>query len=290
MRRPVVLVLCGGAICTFYLLYNLKHDNSDRNSLMLTPPFAVQSNTRNYLSQLPRKTCSSNQTYIDFGAILNKLQTERVAKCVANYDIDAPKGLQKDGIYRPIRYTSHAYLNSSSFMIEAGGHLGHDISEFNSRYHPGHYVVLEPVGNFFNVLREKFKDSPNIVLYNFGVDVNDGVFQAGQGNDGTSIYKKGKDGFVLKIVAVSKLFEKLKVAEKKVDLVTLNCEGCEYAFLDFLLSTDYIHQFRNIQYQSHRVPEICFPVKRFCWYQELLAKTHKLVFQHKFTWESWTQT
>ncbi|OWF46659.1 hypothetical protein KP79_PYT17682 [Mizuhopecten yessoensis] len=288
MRRSPLLVTVACTLSFVFLLYNLLgqyHSNGKQTIVLTTHSRSVSgSDTR----QLVRKSCSTNQTYIDFGAILTQEQTERVEECMVYYIQDGPKGLQKDRTNKNVRYTSHTYLNNSSFVIEAGGYLGYDVSELNSRYHPSVYVVLEPVVKFFKTLQEKFKDSPNIVLYNFGVDVSDGVFFGSKGTDGTSIYKEGSSDVKLQIIAVPKLLEKLKVAEKKVDLVTLNCEGREYAFLDFLLSTDYIHQFRNIQYQAHRVPSVCHPVKRFCWYQELLAKTHNLIYQHKFWWESWT--
>ncbi|XP_069110257.1 uncharacterized protein [Argopecten irradians] len=293
MRRTVLLLQASLTVSLVLVTYSVVKNHFDAklsavlSSNIVTIGTGVKgSDTRQFV----RKTCSSNHSYVDFDTSLTQQQLERVDQCIINSINDGNEGLRHAKADRNIRYRSHTYLNNHSFIIEAGGHRGVDVSELNERFHPGVYVVLEPVREFYEILKEKFKDSPNIVVYNFGVDVKSSTFLVNQGNDGISIYKKQKGTVKLQVIAVSEFLQKLKISEsRKVDLLTLNCEGCEYAFLDYLISTDYIHLFRNIQFQSHRAPDICHPVKRYCWYQELLSKTHKIVFQHKFWWESWMQ-
>ncbi|XP_033755812.1 uncharacterized protein LOC117338561 [Pecten maximus] len=293
MRHITTLMQCTCILSFLFIVYNLAkyhiHDKRTDVPLQAQKQIIGSSENRSNTPELVPKSCTSNYSYIDFGTSMTPEQLERVEHCMINYNTDGAKGLQQTHADKNIRYKSHSYLNSNSFMIEAGGHQGLDANEFNSRYHPGVYVILEPVAEFFEILKQKFKNSSNIVLYNFGVDVRNRTFLVNRGDDATSIFSKHKGNVKLQILAVSRFFEMLRISEKKVDLITLNCEGCEYAILDYLLSTNNIHQFRNIQFQSHRVPAVCHPVKRFCWYQELLPKTHKLVFQHKFWWESWTE-
>lgn len=193
-----------------------------------------------------------------------------------------------------IRYTGHSYLNNNSFVIEAGGYIGNDVQVFNDRYKPGTYMVLEPVPKFFDMLVERFKDSPNVIVYNYGIDDSDGEFYVSDtSNDAATMFKNKNiaGGKVSKIMNVTKfmILNHVAVRTRDVDLLTMNCEGCEFSVLDLLLSTDYIRHFKNIQFQSHKLDGICYPVKRFCWYQELLTKTHKLTFQFKYIWENWTQ-
>ncbi|XP_021369184.1 uncharacterized protein LOC110460542 isoform X2 [Mizuhopecten yessoensis] len=245
-----------------------------------------------YRPRFSTRLCDSNMTYIDFGDTFTSTQIARVNRCISTYEQEYQKGLKEERIKRDVRWSSHTYINNKSFMIEAGGHNGVDVEQFNSRFHPGKYVVLEPVERFFNVLKTKFKGSPNVIVYKFGVDATDGIFYVNDAkDDGSSIFHKHESGKskAAKIVNVTNFFEMLSVRGRDVDLITLNCEGCEYAVLDLLLSTDYIRHFRNIQFQSHRISGICYPVKRFCWYQELLQKTHKIQFQFKFVWESWSR-
>lgn len=297
MRRPCWLIACLIVLCMGYTVYQIGWSSHSSFRLKISdvtsvrPVIKEEEDYKNNLLRFRTKTCSANSTYVDFGATLTQEQTERVDQCIIHYYEDSADGLVETQANMQIRYISHAYLNSNSFVIDAGGHLGVDINELKSRYHPGLYVVLEPVEKFYKIWVEIFESSPNIEIYKYGIDAADGTFYANNNDkDGTSIYRNtGTGDDRLEIVAVPTFFEKLMVRHKIVDLITLNCEGCEYAVLDLLLSTDYIHYFRNIQYQSHRISGICHPVKRFCWYQELLPKTHQLTFQHKFWWESLAQ-
>lgn len=244
-------------------------------------------------NKFPVRNCGSNQTYVDFGSgdILSTEQKANVEKCFSSYMTDVKEAYKAEQKQRNVRYTSHSYLNQESVVVEAGGHRGIDTGEFNSRFHPGNYFVLEPVPSFYNLLVEKFKTSKNVVLFNFGIDSSDGTFHIQESsNDAVSIFApRNETGETIQIIDTTKFFEKISVRNRDVDLITMNCEGCEYAVLDRLLTTDYIRHFRNIQFQPHRIDRICFPVRRYCWYQELLRKTHKLSFQFKFVWESWTK-
>ncbi|XP_060081491.1 uncharacterized protein LOC132560819 [Ylistrum balloti] len=247
-----------------------------------------------YSIRYPVRKCDTNMTYIDFSDSLTANETARVDTCIATYEQGLLRGKELERSQRSLRWESHSYLNNRSFVIEAGGFKGLDAKKFNARYHPGTYVVLEPVKEFYDVLVKKFRTSPNMLIYNFGIDATDGVFYVnGARSQGSSIFFKNQNNSsnnkAAKIVNVKSFFEKMSVRSRDVDLITLNCEGCEYAVLDLLLSTDYIRHFRNIQFQSHRISRICFPIKRFCWYQELLQRTHYLTFQFKFLWENWHQ-
>ncbi|XP_060080995.1 uncharacterized protein LOC132560340 [Ylistrum balloti] len=280
VRQWKTLPILFGITLGFFVAYKVTRVSENKTSF-----------TDSY--RYPVRYCETNQSYVDFGSenILTSYQKVNVEKCMETYQAEHGRAIMEERKNRSIRYTSHSYLNRNSVIIEAGGHLGVDTDQFNNRYHPSLYIVLEPVPKFYNALLEKFKSSPNVNINNFGIDVNDGVYYIKESrNDAVSIFEAGNQkGERIEIRNVKQFFEKLSVRSGEVDLITLNCEGCEYAVLDLLLSTDYIRHFRNIQFQPHRISGICYPVKRFCWYQELLKKTHKLSFQFKFVWESWTR-
>ncbi|OWF42841.1 hypothetical protein KP79_PYT22579 [Mizuhopecten yessoensis] len=144
-----------------------------------------------YRPRFSTRLCGLNMTYIDFGDTFTSTQIARVNRCISTYEQEYQKGLKEERIKRDVRWSSHTYINNKSFMIEAGGHNGVDVEQFNSRFHPGKYVVLEPVERFFNVLKTKFKGSPNVVVYKFGVDATDGIFYVNDAkNDGSSIFHK----------------------------------------------------------------------------------------------------
>lgn len=295
-RKVVVLVVVvTGLVCIFMPMpwnSQKRHEYALVDTDMSLDRFIYTVNPdRPSAFGYPVKRCPSKQTYVDFGSTLTQSQKERVELCMTTYEHDTEISYERELVDRKLRYTSHSYLNNRSFVIEAGGHLGIDVNELNSRYHPGKYVVLEPVKTFYNILKDKFKDSPNVIFYNFGIDVRDGMFYVDEDeNDAASIFVEGEHkGNGIQIMNATNFFEKISVRRHDVDLITLNCEGCEYAILDLLLSTDYIQHFKNIQFQPHRIEGICHPVRRYCWYQELLKKTHMLSFQFKFVWENWKQ-
>ncbi|XP_033727894.1 uncharacterized protein LOC117317265 [Pecten maximus] len=297
----MIIAFVMGLVCQYmntvtYGAPNLPEPTIKRGQILRESAFFDDSYISSlvYSPRYPVRTCHTNMTYIDFSSIFSIKETSRVNKCILDHEEDMANGHIQEAAKQTLRWSDHTYLDSGSFVIEAGGHKGLDASQFNSRYHPGTYIVLEPVAKFFHVLKNRFKSSPNVVIYNFGIDVADGVFYVNEEkNDGASLFvkdQKKKGTFKgAKIVSVSKFFETLSVKSNEVDLITLNCEGCEFAVLDLLLSTDYIRHFRNIQFQPHKHSRICYPVKRFCWYQELLQKTHSLKFQFKFIWESWSR-
>ncbi|XP_033727871.1 uncharacterized protein LOC117317250 [Pecten maximus] len=286
----VFLCLVFGVLLYILMRIPIELENNYRDTEEMYVPLAL---SERISDSYPVRYCTSNQSYVDFGSsnILTSQQKASVEQCIASYQQDHTRALEDERSHRAIRYTNHSYLNRNSVMIEVGGHLGIDVSEFNSRYHPGLYFVLEPVPKFYNILVTKFKEFKNVVFFNFGIDVGDGQFYIKESSDdAVSIFESDSQiGEMIQIVNTTQFFETLSVRSRDVDLITMNCEGCEYAVLDLLLTTDYIRHFRNIQFQSHRIERICYPIRRFCWYQELLRKTHKLSFQFRFVWENWTK-
>jgi hypothetical protein len=63
--------------------------------------------------------------------------------------------------------------------------------------------------------------------------------------------QSGEGSSSLKVVNATQFFEKLGIGNFMVDLITINCEGCEYDLLETLLSTHFVYYFKNIQFGSH---------------------------------------
>ena len=94
--------------------------------------------------------------------------------------------------------------------------------------------------------------------------------------------------FLFKIVNGTQFFEKLGVGNFMMDLITINCEGCEYDLLETLLSTHFVYYFKNIQFGSHmKIKGLPDPVGKYCRLQQLLRRNHVMTYQHIFTWENW---
>lgn len=221
---------------------------------------------------------------------LSEDEIEKVRQCSRTAEKQRKFGVNKTKIFKPQRWTSHTYLNNKSTVVELGGYLGNDVENIFSRYQPRRYIVVEPVYQFYKKLVHRFQNISNILIYNFGVGGHDENTSVYSRLDGTSSFKKkaGGHGIPIRLVGARNFFLGIGVGFFDIDLLTMNCEGCEYPVLDFLLDTNLINNIRNIQYQPHKLDEIDQSLYKYCEYQQRLRRTHSLVFRHQFWWESWT--
>ena len=215
--------------------------------------------------------------------------------CVSNYPHDYWKGQNMfwHASEHEIRRTHHKYLvPGKSIVIEVGGNIGDTAQVFLDMYKPKHYVILEPLKLLHRQLLRRFRFYNNAIIYNIGLGSSNKKIMInieGKDGDSTSQWGGSGEGFCsLKVVNATQFFEKLGVEHFMVDLITINCEGCEYDLLETLLSTNFVYYFKNIQFGSHtKIKDLPDPVGRYCRLQQLLRRTHEFTYQHLFTWENW---
>lgn len=194
-----------------------------------------------------------------------------------------------------IRHTHHTYLNNNSTVIDIGGNIGIDASELISRYRIKTYFVLEPLTKFYNVLKQKFRHHPNVKLLNFGLGIATADVQVTiQEKDGvgTSLFRRvGENVVPIHIRNATEFFLETGLPILEVDLMTINCEGCEYEVIETLLYANLIDSVRHIQFATHvTLPGYNeSPYFRYCRIQSLLSRTHRPTYQYKFVWETWTR-
>ena len=71
----------------------------------------------------------------------------------------------------------------------------------------------------------------------------------------------------------------------RVDLMKLNIEGAEYELLGALAEADLMGEVRFIQVQFHDfVPDAVAKLQEA---RELLSRTHDVMWEYPFVWESW---
>lgn len=224
-------------------------------------------------------------------------ENKRALSCISNFKTDHHKGSGDfwSGDTQYIRHKHHKYLNSESVVLDIGGNKGEDAEAIINAYNPGAYVILEPIKTLFNALVTMFKKNSNVMLYDFGLgkkNENFFVNVVGHGGDATSIFieNKQKDSCLLRVYNTTEFLIRLGVACFEVDLITINCEGCEYDILETLLSTNIVQQFRHIQFATHpTLQHLKQPAERYCEILEKLSRTHVISYQYKFCWETWTR-
>ncbi|XP_060068132.1 uncharacterized protein LOC132548294 [Ylistrum balloti] len=222
--------------------------------------------------------------------------------CKQTYGVE----FQRHSEYSSHKVFENLHLNSESFVIEVGGFKGELMRELFQLYDIGLYVTVEPVWQYYKVLISKLKHLPQgkIQAHNIGLGAKDDKIQVKPAGNRTSSFGKqrlqeefGKNGNEseqmadLSIRSVERFFQDMGIGgEDQLDLLILDCEGCEYDVLDYLLkSPDVLHYIRVIMFQSHKFKghrkEL---VRKYCTYQQLLPLTHEIQFQNKFSWEVWT--
>lgn len=249
--------------------------------------------TESFLQSLQQKygpISYSGVTSLDTN--LTSTELERRSTCIRNGPHDrATNGSKFWGNAEHIRRTHHTYLkDEKAVLLEIGGNKGNDAGEFVQLYNP-RYMILEPLEEYANILSNKFKNNSRVTVINLGLGAKDEVVMVkieGANACATSKFLGVGGDTPLYIVNTTEFLLKIGVGLFDIDLMTMNCEGCEFEALETLLSTSLIKHFRNIQFATHStIQGLTNPIERYCTIQELLSRTHRPTYQYRFIWESW---
>ena len=210
--------------------------------------------------------------------------------CIRNGPRDrSHNGSKFFGPVQVIRRNHHTYLGEDKLMIEVGGNWGWDAGNFSKIYNP-RFLILEPLPEYVGILRKKFENNPQVSVYNLGLGAkNESLMVTVEGNNACATSKfSGKKGSVpIYVINAVDFFASVGIGSFEVDLLTLNCEGCEYEALETLLVSNIIKSFRNIQWATHSTLKMRDPIGRYCRIEQLLLRTHRPTYQYRFAWESW---
>lgn len=179
-------------------------------------------------------------------------------------------------------------LTNESIVVDLGGFKGVWVDMLLAK-HKGvqpNIIIVEPITEFYNILKNKFQHNDKITLLNVGVSVD------GEDKEKT-IYINGertstnfKDGIkiVTKFQSLKSILDSCGV--NFVDLLQINIEGDEYPLLEHVISNGVINKFKNIQIQYHL--GIKDDVERRDNIQKSLTDQGFIKkFDYPFVWESW---
>lgn len=173
-------------------------------------------------------------------------------------------------------------LNSHSLVFDLGGYEGQWASDIFSKYQCLIYI-FEPVSLYAKKIKNRFKLNSKIRVYNFGLSNTNRFINLYLADDATSEFKNNGKAVKGKLIDFVKFIKKEEI--KQIDLMKLNIEGGEYDLLDYIISSGWITNIKNLQIQFHMfVPNA---KKRMQNIQSRLKKTHKLTYQYEFLWENW---
>ncbi|CAF3276817.1 unnamed protein product [Rotaria sp. Silwood2] len=203
--------------------------------------------------------------------------------------------------------------NECQILYCGANEAGTDGLQFIEQYEHCHIWFLEPVAQFYDklihsrkILRELKTGKHH--LYHIGLsnknDLIDVTWQDIKESQALTLVGKqenkqdtGNDlKYKLILRDVVEILFEFHILSKTINstitgelnLLHVNCEGCEYDVIERLIKTNLIKYIRIIQFGSHRPSAIRSSVnQRYCCLQQMLLKTHHLQFGIPWAWERW---
>ena len=181
-------------------------------------------------------------------------------------------------------------LNNNSIVIDLGGYYGLWIDEILKKNNPHipNIILVEPVPEFYNHLVGKYENYKKIKVINAGVstDKNEVTKTLYISNDGSSTNFNGNinSEIQIKTIPIDKILSDNNI--NQVDLLQINIEGDEYGLMEYMIESNIIEKFKNVQIQFHLGIENDVE-RRNNIQKKLISKGFKNKFDYPFVWESW---
>jgi hypothetical protein len=146
-------------------------------------------------------------------------------------------------------------------------------------------------------LTEQFKSNPKIQIHPYGlgnharsvlIEPND------MGNAGTSIFRPLSSPNssliqriqLLNIVEVIQNIRKTRTKTGIIDMISINCEGCEFEIIPALILNNLTQYFRIIQLATH-LSLLSESSCIYCQIEQALQQTHQILYHYPKLWEGW---
>lgn len=173
-------------------------------------------------------------------------------------------------------------LDNNSITMVVGAFEGNYLERLDKKFRCKIFA-FEPVGEYFNILQEKFPDSNNIILLNLGLSDKTENVNIFIDKESSSAFKKTNSELLVNMISVSDFFKTYNI--KNIDLLYMNIEGGEYAVLNELIKTGLISKIKYLQIQFHKVDENSTNQRKII--RKKLRNTHQPAFNFPFIWERW---
>ena len=174
-------------------------------------------------------------------------------------------------------------LNENSVVMDLGGYTGVWAQQMINKYNPNMYI-LEPIGEFYNVMVDKFRSNNKVRLMNVGASTENKTDELFMSKDGTSSNLKDGKAVEVQFYNIETILNKWNL--NTVDLIQINIEGDEYPLLEDMLKSGIINKFKNIQIQFHLGVDNDRE-RRDKIREGLENNGFKEKFNYPFVWESW---
>lgn len=185
------------------------------------------------------------------------------------------------------------FLTNNSVVVYAGGYKGESIAPAFDKY--GFYAhVFEPVTAYFLRLTDIFDGyAGRVFVHRKGFAASNTTSYIHLSGDGSRVVPTLAEGDADKEEIQLTTFDSFYYGALQtlhaghIDLLYVNCEGCEYDLLTDIIDKKFAATINYIFVQFHSVSERSDHVHERCHLRSKLLKTHEPIFNFPFVWERW---
>jgi len=175
-------------------------------------------------------------------------------------------------------------LQDNPIIFDLGGYKGDWVQEALNRFHNPTIYVFEPVKRFYEIIKKRYSDNPNIKVYNLGLSDVDKIVSITVDENKSSHFIEGSAKEEIEIKDIKKFLFEEKIFH--VDLIKINIEGEEYNLLEHLTELSEITVFKNYLIQFHPfVPNYQERRSKIC---DNLSTYFTRTFNFEMIFEGWT--
>jgi FkbM family methyltransferase len=167
---------------------------------------------------------------------------------------------------------------------------GADGIELQSKY-ACRIHVFEPVAAFATLLEGHWAELevPRAEIHRFGLGSHtrnvSGVVDRGESTF-AMMSSDSIGGFTVEIRSISQVWKDF--GSPRIDLLHVNCEGCEWELWKSIFDNDMAQHIRTMQVGTHAVNAVIGgDGDNYCGFEQLMRRTHNVVFKQAYAWERW---
>ena len=197
-----------------------------------------------------------------------------------------------DELRREYSSQGASFLLAQSVVVDIGGYVGDAMQNVYDNYN-SRIFIFEPVVVFASHLETRFAYArEKVAILNYGIGARDEnvsfVIRGEASHIGHEDGHANAQFVTVRMRTLDSFFELLEQRHdaRYVDLFHINCEGCEYSVLEYLVSSPWILRIRNLLIQFH-ANSVDNAIDRRCALRTKLARTHRIAWDRPFIWERW---
>ncbi|WP_434285723.1 FkbM family methyltransferase [Aliarcobacter cryaerophilus] len=175
-------------------------------------------------------------------------------------------------------------LNKDSIVFDLGGYHGEFAQKIYDKYGSDIYV-FEPVKEYYEIIKNRFKNNSKIKVFNFGFSNKDETMDITLNDDGSSTFITNGKKETIALKSIVDFFKNEDI--NQIDLFKINIEGGEFSVLPELIKNDKIKSIKNLQIQFHNFIPNAEEMRENI--RKEFSKTHHLTYDYYFIWENWEQ-